>query len=88
MAARGITCGSYRRDGVAAGNPFVRLFSQAPAVAPARKVAAKLTIVNVSIMRKKTKRRGKGSSRDCPAFSLGSVQGNNPALVVLTGWRA
>jgi hypothetical protein len=44
---------SYRRDGVAAGDPFVRLFSQAPAVAPARKVTTKLSIVNVSIMDKK-----------------------------------
>ena len=44
---------SYRRDGVAAGDPFVRLFSQAPAVAPARKVTTKLSIVNVSIMSKK-----------------------------------
>jgi hypothetical protein len=37
------------------------LFSQAPAVAPARKVTTKLSNVNVSIMGKKTKQRGKGS---------------------------
>jgi hypothetical protein len=53
MAALGITCGSYRRDGADASDPFVRLFSQAPAVAPARKVTTKLSIVNVSIMGKK-----------------------------------
>jgi hypothetical protein len=44
---------SYRRDGLAAGDPFARPFSQAPAVAPARKVTTKLSIVNVSIMGKK-----------------------------------
>ena len=41
---------SYRREGADASNPFVRLFSQAPAVAPARKVTTKLSIVNVSII--------------------------------------
>jgi hypothetical protein len=41
---------------VAAGDPFVRLFNQAPAVAPARKVATKLSIVNISIMGKARKR--------------------------------
>ena len=48
--------GSYRRDawfGADAAVPFVRLFSQAPAVAPARKVTTKLSIVNVSIIGKK-----------------------------------
>ena len=48
--------GSYRRDtwfGADAADPFVRLFSQAPAVAPARKVTTKLSIVNVSIIGKK-----------------------------------
>jgi hypothetical protein len=68
---------------VAAGDPFVRLFSQAPAVAPARKVTTKLSIVNVSIMDKKTKPREKGS---CPAFSAGGgiflISGTTPALVV------
>jgi hypothetical protein len=38
---------------VAAGNPFARPFSHAPAVAPARKVTTKLSIVNVFIMGKK-----------------------------------
>ena len=46
-------------DGVAACDPFVRLFNQAPAVAPARKVATKLSIVNVSIMDKKRKGKEK-----------------------------
>jgi hypothetical protein len=39
---------------VAAGDPFVRLFTQAPAVAPARKVTTKLSIVNISMGKKRS----------------------------------
>jgi hypothetical protein len=46
-------CESYRRDGADAGVLFVSPFSQAPAVAPARKVTTKLSIVNVFIIGKK-----------------------------------
>jgi hypothetical protein len=47
---------SYRGDawfGADAGDLFVRAFSQAPAVAPTRKVTTKLSIVNVFIIGKK-----------------------------------
>ena len=44
---------SYRR-GPDAGLPFVRPFSQAPAVAPARKVTTKLSIAKLFISKKRS----------------------------------
>jgi hypothetical protein len=47
-------------------NPFVRLFSQAPAVAPTRKVTTKLSAVNRFIIGMKQSGAGKVPPHDYP----------------------